>query len=280
MALSIANNVAALSTQNNLTKTNSTLSKSLERLSSGLKINRGADGPASLVISEQQRAQINGLRTALDNTDKAVSLIQTGEGALNKISSLLTKARSLALNAAKATENDVLTANQEEIKKALDSIDNIALSTKFGTQQIFDDQLRTFQIGASAGQTVSFTLNRVSTDSLGKGATNNVSSLSAIDVSSTNGALDAVKVLDQAITEVSQQRAALGALQANTLESNANNLRASLENVTAAESVIRNTDFATEIDQFTKNQVQLQAGSTVLGNANQIPQLVASLLRG
>lgn len=280
MALSIHNNIASLTAQNNLGKTSGILSKSLEQLSSSLKINRGADGPAALVISEQQRAQISGLKTALDNTNKAVSLAQTGEGALNEINALLSKARSLALDSANATENEVLAANQEEVKNLLASIDNIALSTKFGTQQVFDDQPRTFQIGANAGQTASFTFNRISTDALGNGATDHVSSLKAIDVSSTNGAQDAVKVLDQAITEISQRRATLGAFQANTLESNANNLRASLENVTAAESVIRDTDFAAEIAQFTKNQVQLQAGATILGNANQIPQLVASLLRG
>src|SRR5580765_6734202 len=106
MGLSVTNNIASLTAQNNLTRTSSMLSKSLERLSSGLKVNRGADGPAALVISEQQRAQISGLKTALDNTNKAVSLVQTGEGALNEMNSLLNKARSLALDSANAGVND------------------------------------------------------------------------------------------------------------------------------------------------------------------------------
>src|SRR6267142_2524104 len=106
MSLSITNNIASLTAQNNLTKTSSALSKSLERLSSGLKVNRGADGPAALVISERLRAQIGGLKTALDNTNKAVSLVQTGEGALNEINTLLGKARSLALDSANGGVND------------------------------------------------------------------------------------------------------------------------------------------------------------------------------
>src|SRR5436190_16258028 len=106
MGLSITNNVASLTAQVNLNKTSTMLSTSLERLSSGLKVNRGADGPAALVISEKQRAQIAGLQTAIDNTNKAVSLVQTGEGALNEINSLLTKARSLALDSANSGVND------------------------------------------------------------------------------------------------------------------------------------------------------------------------------
>src|SRR5882724_6828925 len=106
MSLSITNNVASLTAQNNLSKTSSMLSKSLERLSSGLKINRGADGPAALVISEQQRAQIAGLQTAIDNTSKAVSMVQTTEGALNELNSLLVKIRSLALDSANTGVND------------------------------------------------------------------------------------------------------------------------------------------------------------------------------
>src|SRR3954452_6272153 len=106
MGLSITNNIASLTAQNNLNKTSSMLSTSLERLSTGLKINRGADGPAALVISEQQRAQIAGLQQALQNTSTAINLVQTGEGALNEVNALLTQARSLALNSANTGVND------------------------------------------------------------------------------------------------------------------------------------------------------------------------------
>jgi flagellin len=616
MALGLVNNVAALNAQSNLTRTNNALTKSLERLSSGLKVNRGADGPAALVISEQQRAQIAGLRTAIDNTNKATSLAQTAEGALNEVNALLTKIRSLALDSANTGVNDAnaLAANQAEIKNALATITNIANTTKFGTKYLLNGdggvtasivglnnsnlgQLRagigateglytvrvggasggtitssanaaddaaaagivtisggglagsgvsvdvssistvaaavtaiqaaldvkagagaftvtgsngspivitsnisataitlagdtahartlvglgsgsetgtagaalsnanvtngiatggraasnavmgggtlasagtltisgggltqnlvvalaagdnasdvvekvqaalnnagaigggagrfivtgsagnnlviqsnvlgssaitiqansaattaltgvsnasadtgasgnalavfvtdpnatvsqanvsttgfrnvvtsggstglsfnvgvssgratsgintlnvvdnslTFQIGANAGETVQLSIAKVTADALGTGVNGLLTSatnLNEIDVTTAEGAQDAIRIIDQAISDVSNIRGDLGAFQANTLETNANNLRATLENTVSAESVIRDTDFAAEIAIFTRNQTLLQAGATVLGNANQIPQLIASLLR-
>ncbi|MBP3956832.1 hypothetical protein J8F10_16280 [Gemmata sp. G18] len=138
MALSVVNNNASLNAQQNLNRTSTALSKSLERLSTGLKINRGADGPAGLVISEQQRAQIAGLTTAIDNSNKAVSLVQTAEGALNELNTLLTKARGLALDSANSGVQDsaALAANQSEITNALSTINNIANTTKFGSNKL------------------------------------------------------------------------------------------------------------------------------------------------
>ncbi|MFM8270970.1 MAG: flagellin, partial [Gemmata sp.] len=140
MALSIVNNNASLNAQQNLSKTSGNLNRSLERLSSGLKVNRGADGPAALVISEQQRAQIAGLKTAIDNTNKATSLVQTGEGALNEVAGLLNKIRSLSIDSANSAVNDsnALAANQAEIANSLKTIDNIANTTKFGTKNLLD----------------------------------------------------------------------------------------------------------------------------------------------
>jgi flagellin len=487
MGLSLINNTAALNAGNSLNKTNSSLGKSLERLSSGLKINRGADGAAGLVISEKQRAQIAGLKTAIDNTNKAVSLVQTGEGALNEINGLLTKARSLALDSANSGVNDAdsLAANQAELRNALDSITKIATNTQFGSKKLLDgsagirattsavgvsvsagagssaaagnydlvvttaavkanaegtayagaatftngatgtltinnvdislnesnagtlddaintinsfsnqtgvkasvdaatggnlvlsatkfgtqgdftvdgdanglaaagfaaavdtqagtgggvagadatgtlelaggtavaftaqgnvinsqglkitvgedpaaqfssltvatgtaninveNNTLTFQVGANAGQTANVGFRDVRASSLGQGASDQVASLNDIDVTTAEGAQAAIEVIDAAISEVSNLRGDIGAFQANTLETNANNLRVSLENTTAAESVIRDTDFASEIANFTKQQTLMQAGSTVLGNANQITSLVAGLLRG
>src|SRR5262245_2018514 len=142
MSLSIVNNNAALNAQQSLNKTNGMLGKSLERLSSGLKVNRGADGPAALVISEQQRAQIAGLKTAIDNTNKAVSVVQTAEGALNEVNGLLTKVRGLALDSANSGVNDAnaLAANQAEITNSLNTITNIANTTKFGTKNLLNGQ--------------------------------------------------------------------------------------------------------------------------------------------
>jgi len=492
MSLTLANNVGALNAQQNLNRSTSSLNKSLERLSSGLKINRGADGPAGLVISEKQRAQIAGLKQAIQNSEKATSMVQTAEGALNEINSLLVKVRGLALDSANAgvNDSDTLAANQAEIANALSTIDRIAQNTQFGTKKLLDgtaginatstnsfvtnlnassattvgnfaissvtqngqkgqvdtdlaatdvvdndsnlsadetltfngttqvnltsgmtntqvrdtinaasnetgveatlkastgevvlssknfgenftvvsdiaaaadgtgignttvdtnaggaivskqgqnlivdlsgpggasitgvtasgnviqgssgafdgltftvaadaadsaqtagvagatigvaDGTLAFQIGANAGQTASLSIGKSSSDALGAGvAGNQFTSLSQIDITSAAGAQDALSVIDAAIDEVSNQRGTLGAFQGNTLESTANNLRATLENTTQAESLIRDTDFAEEIGNFTKQQVMVQAGTTVLSNANQTSQLVLSLL--
>jgi len=473
VALSITNNVSSLNAQNNLSRANNALSQSVERLSSGLKVNRGADGPAALVISEKQRAQIAGLKQAIDNADKAVSLVQTAEGALNEINSLLVKIRSLALDSANAGVNDAdaQAANQAEITNAIDTINRIASNTQFGQKKLLDGSsgvqgvatdvdvtvlkatgetaagnyalsvtaagaqavidtislqssalaadeiltvngvaitleagltqgqvvsrineftaqtgvesvidpsshttlrttqfgsdasirvisnraqaldssgfgttLRTssgadiqgtiggvaftgkgnvltatsgaakglslqfskeptayyvdstvsgaqgsvtvadnsliFQIGANQNQTARIAVNKVSPLGLGLGVVGNqYANLSEIDVTSASKAQDAIGVIDAAIDDVTNLRGELGAFQQNTLNSTINNLQTTLENSVKAESTIRDTDFAEEIANFTKNQVLVQAGTSVLKNANQQPQLVLSLLQ-
>ncbi len=472
MGLSIANNVTSLNAQNNLNKASMSVRSSVEKLSSGLKINRGADGPAALVISEKQRAQIAGLKQAIENTDKAASVVQTGEGALGEINSLLVKVRSLAIDSANSgvNDSDALAANQAEISNALDTINRIANNTQFGTKKLLDgsagvsgtasdanvtflkgssetaagsyaveittegeratatagtaqtgaltadetltindvsitltngmtqaqvvnrinefsaqtgvtadidsgstrlytkdfgsdadlsvisnvaaaatssgfgtttvtdagvdvigtidgvsytgsgnvlsadsgsakgvsvqfkadtganaaktvaagalgnvtvvDNSLVFQIGANQNQTAKIAINKVNPNGLGVGVNNNqFNSLDEINVTSASKAQDSLAVIDAAINDVTNLRGSLGAFQANTLESTANNLRATLENTTNAESVIRDTDFAAEIANFTKGQVLVQAGTSMLSNANQIPQLVLSLLR-
>ncbi|MDG1512229.1 MAG: flagellin, partial [Mariniblastus sp.] len=138
--LGIQNNVSALNAQHNLSRSQNNLNTSIERLSSGFKVNRGADGPAALVISEKQRAQIAGLKTAIDNTDKAVAVVQTAEGALTEINSLLVKARSLSIDSANTGVNDAdaLAANQAEIDNVLDTINRIAANTQFGDSNLLD----------------------------------------------------------------------------------------------------------------------------------------------
>jgi len=469
MSLTIANNISSLNAQNNLNRSSTALQSSVERLSSGLKVNRGADGPAALVISEKQRAQIAGLQQAIDNSNKAVSLVQTAEGALGEINDLLVKVRSLALDSANAGVNDAdaLAANQAEISNALDTIDRIASNTQFGTKKLLDgsagisgtssdsdvtflkgsssttagayavsittkaeratvsaaaqtdplaaDETLTingvaidlsagltqnqvvdkinefssqtgvtadvdggktrlytaaygsaaslsvvsnvaadddttgfgtsiandtgvdvvgtiggttftgsgnvlkansgvakgmtleigtdsadptstvtgaqgnvtiannslvFQIGPNQNQTARVTIDKVDASALGIGVTGNqFSSLATIDVTSASKAQDAIGVIDKAINDVTNLRGDLGAFQQNTLTSTSNNLRTTLENTTNAESVIRDTDFASEIANFTKNQVLVQAGISILQNANQTPQMVLSLLR-
>ncbi|MEO2088730.1 MAG: hypothetical protein ABGY75_04415, partial [Gemmataceae bacterium] len=159
MGLVLTNNVSSLTAQGNLNSTNNALSKSLERLSTGLKINRGADGPAALVISEQQRAQIAGIRSAIDNTNKAVSLVQTGEGALNEINSLLGKVRGLVLDSNNVGVNDsnALAANQAEINNALNTITSIANQTQFGTKKLLDGSAALSTTSSNAAATATAT---------------------------------------------------------------------------------------------------------------------------
>ena len=475
--LGLANNVGALNAQHNLTRSSDKLNTSIERLSSGFKVNRGADGPAALVISEKQRAQISGLRAAIDNTEKAVAVVQTAEGALNEINSLLVKVRSLAIDSANTGVNDedALAANQAEIANALDTINRVANNTQFGEKKLLDGsaglsgtttdsditflkattdtsagsyaveittaaesanvngaditgplavdetltvngvsitlnagltqtqvqdrineftgqtgvvaeqdtttgntaktRLRTtdtgssasiqvvsniaaggtssgfgttqvtdtgvdvagtiggnaatgvgsvltgtdglskgvkvsvgqnsanlansvggtgdtsqgqvtvannalvFQIGANQNQTVSIAIDSVEATGLGIGVANNqFTSLNDVDVTSATKAQDTLAVVDAAIDEISNLRGTLGAFQGNTLESTASNMRTTLENTVNAESVIRDTDFAEEISNFTNSQVLVQAGTSVLSNANQSSQLILSLL--
>jgi flagellin len=470
MSLSIANNVSSLNAQHNLGRATSSLAKSVERLSSGLKINRGADGPAALVISERHRAQIAGLRQAIDNADKAVSVVQTAEGALNEINSLLVKIRSLALDSANAGVNDdeSLAANQAEITNALDTINRIANNTQFGQKKLLDgssgitgtatdadvtvlqtsddttagnynvvvttvgeratesagtdqtavlavaenltingvtvslaaglsqaqvvsrineftsqtgviadidsgsatrvyteafgsaasvdivsdvaaaaassgfgvvaandvgvdvigtidgtsftgvgnvltatsgnanglsiqlgdaadpvstvtgaqgavavvDNSLVFQIGANQNQTAQIAIGRINPTGLGVAISGNqFANLSELDVTSASKAQDALEVIDMAVDQVTNLRGTLGAFQQNTLSSTITNLQATLENTVNAESVIRDTDFAEEVAEFTKQQVLVQAGTSVLKNANQGPQLALSLLQ-
>lgn len=472
MSLTIANNALSQTAQNNIMKTTSAYKKSLERLSSGLKVNRGADGPAALVISEKQRAQIAGLKAAIDNSEKATALVQTAEGALNEINTLMVKIRTLAIDSANSGVNDedALAANQAEIDNALDTINRIANNTQFGVKKLLNgeagingvsaddkvtflnatqqtdassytvdvtttgkrgtvsagtnqtaglaadetlvinsisidlnkdmtqaqvvdrindftaqtgviadidgggatrlytegfgseatvkvvsntaaaidssgfgtatgqqgsgedvvveiggnaytgqgnvvtatggiekgltlaievdeavdptqtvsgvrgnvdvtDRSLSFQIGPNANQNAQIGINKAEATSLGIGVEGNqFANLGEIKVQSAAQANDALEIVDAAINDITNLRGRLGAFQQNTLQATANNLRATLENTINAESVIRDTDFAQEISEFTKQQVLQQAGASVLSSANQVPQLVLSLL--
>ena len=472
MSLTIANNPLSQTAQNNLTKTTMHLKRSLERLSSGLKVNRGADGPAALVISEKQRAQIAGLNAAIDNTEKAVSLVQTAEGALTEINSLLIQIRSLAIDSANegVNDEDALAANQAEIDNALETINRIAANTQFGVKKLLNgeagingvsadqditflnakqdtkagsydvvvttpgeravaeattaqsgplaadetlvingvaielnsgmsqaqvidrinefssqtgaladdggaggetrvysesfgnaasvnvvsnqaaagtssgfgvttipgvgtdveitlggnaytgqgnvvtatggaekgltisiaadaniistvtgnqgtvditDKSLAFQIGPNANQNVRIAINKASASSLGIGVPGNrFANLGEIKVLTATQANDALAIIDTSIDNITNLRGELGAFQQNTLQATANNLRVTLENTINAESVIRDTDFAKEVSEFTKQQILQQAGTSVLASANQVPQLVLSLLGG
>ncbi|MDT8447124.1 MAG: flagellin [bacterium] len=482
MSLRINHNVAALNSHRNLLNNDRSLNRTLERLSSGLKVNRGADGPATLVISEQMRAQIAGLTQAIDNSESAISMAQTSEANLGEINRLLTSMRQLAVHAANEGVNDtgMLQADQRELENALASIDRITAQAQFGERKLLDgsngiqgyttgDKLQfiesglnskdsseagysvvvtqsaerasrtgsqalsadliaqgeelmliqggqsaryvtqsddsldqvvaklqsevdrngmqleirvseagmlsvthkeygsapdfqvfsktagvlsaeagaietvqngrdvkgtlngqsavgeglyltgmegakevdglkvkiqgqldqeipdggvevgrvflsqnalKFQVGGNYGQTVSMNLKDVSTRQLGKGIQNESGfrSLADLDVQSFQGAQDAMQLIDQAITEVSSVRGELGAFQKNTLESNLNNLRVANENLVASESVLRDTDMASEMAQFTRGQIMSESAMAMLAQANQVPENVLTLL--
>ncbi len=470
MSLTIASNALSQTAQNNLANSSRDLRTSLERLSSGFKVNRGADGPAALVISEKQRAQIAGLGAAIENTEKAVALVQTAEGALNEINTLLVKIRSLAIDSANegVNDEDALAANQAEIDNALETINRIAENTQFGVKKLLNgeagingvssdddvtflnaeqtteggsyeivvtvpgergtaeadtvqssvlaedetlvingvavelaagmsqtqvidrindytaqtsiiadangaggttrlytdafgvesvaevvsnkaaapdssgfgvtrqsgsgvnveitiggnayvgngnvvtasrgsekgltisiaadenlvntvdglqgtiditDKSLAFQIGPNANQNAQIAIAKAEASSLGIGApSNRFANLGEIKVLSVAQSNDALAVIDRAVDDVTNLRGELGAFQQNTLQATANNLRVTLENTINAEAVIRDTDFAEEVSEFTKQQILQQAGASVLASANQVPQLVLSLL--
>ena len=290
MSLRINNNVESLNAHRHLINNDKQLSKSIERLSSGQKINRGSDGPASLVISEGMRAQIGSLQQAADNNEAAISLVQTAEGALNEVSKLLVDMRQRAVSAANLGINDQnsVNASQKEIENALEAIDRISNNTQFGSKNLLDgsaldadgNPLVSFQIGANQGQIASVSLPNVATNQLAVGVSNDsgFSSLSDLDVTTGQGAEDAMGVIDKAIEEIAVARGDLGAFQKNTLESNLTSLRIASENMTAAESTIRDADMAVELAAFTRNQIMTQSATAQLAQANAMPKNVMALL--
>jgi flagellin len=313
MSLRINNNVEALNAHRHLLNNEKMLTKSLERLSSAQKINRGADGPAALVISEGMRSQIASLHQAADNNESAISLVQTAEGALNEVSTLLVDMRQRAVAAANIGLNDenMVNASQQEIENALDTIDRISTNTQFGSKNLLDGsgsvsnpgpamepvpgasesaevaaaagkdaKNLAFQIGAEEGQMVSINLPSVATNQLAKGTVNSSSfaSLADVDVTTGQGAQDAMAVIDTAIEEIAVARGEMGAFQKNTLESNLTSLRIHTENLTAAESSIRDADIAVELAAFTRNQIMTQSATAQLAQANALPKNVMALL--
>ena len=304
MSLRINNNVEALNAHRHLLNNEKMLTKSLERLSSAQKINRGADGPAALVISEGMRSQIASLHQAADNNESAISLVQTAEGALNEVSKLLRDMRQRAVAAANIGLNDenMVNASQQEIENALDTIDRISTNTQFGSKNLLDGNGKAavevpeaaaeaastgkdskslaFQIGANRGQMVSIDLPSVATTELAKGVSNQsgFASLADVDVTTGQGAQDAMAVIDTAIEEIAVARGEMGAFQKNTLESNLTSLRIHTENLTAAESSIRDADIAVELAAFTRNQIMTQSATAQLAQANALPKNVMQLL--
>ena len=276
----INHNIMALNTHRQLAFNNTNVQKSMEKLSSGLRINRAGDDAAGLAISEKMRAQIRGLNMASKNAQDGISLIQTAEGALNESHAILQRMRELAVQAANDTNTDADRAElQKEVDQLAEELTRIAENTEFNTQKLLDGTFTgTFHIGANEGQNITLTIDAMDAVTLGVGTDDGSGSITGIDISTQTAADSAITTINDAIEQVSAQRANLGAVQ-NRLEHTINNLGTSSENLTAAESRIRDVDMAKEMMEFTKNNILAQAANAMLAQANQQPQQVLQLLR-
>jgi flagellin len=285
MALSVNTNVAALNTYRSLSTTQNEQSKSLEKLSSGFRINRAADDAAGLAISEGMRSQMGGIKVGTRNAQDGISVVQTAEGALNETTSILQRMRDLTVqggNTGSLTKE--AGANiQEEITKLTSTLDDISKNTKFNGQALLDGSYtsKSFQVGANTSDKVTISIGAMTASALGVDAT----ALKPLATTGSGAALasttdiDAnLTAIDTAISSVSTERAKLGATQ-NQLDHVINNNNVALENVTASESRIRDTDMASEMVNFTRTQILSQAGTAMLAQAKSIPQGVLSLLQ-
>ena len=269
MSLRIQNNVEAFNAQRQLVGNNDKLSKAMEKLSSGYRINRAGDDAAGLAISEKLRGQIGGLQQASRNASDAVSMVQTAEGALNEVHSMLQRVRELAVQYKNGTlsSNDQLSI-QSEVNQLKSEIQRIGTDTEFnGTKLLNATSTISFQVGAADSQQIT-----VATISVGAQVVSTVFALSSV-ASQTD-----IQQIDDAINNISAARATFGAVQ-NRLEHTIANLASYQENLTASESRIRDADMASEMVAFTKFQILQQAGTSMLAQANQAPQSVLSLLR-
>ena len=284
MGLRIQNNVEAFNTHRQLSVTSTLASKSMEKLSSGYRINRAADDAAGLAISEKMRGQIGGLAQAQRNAQDGISLVQTAEGALTEVHAMLQRVRDLKVQFDNGTlSGDDKDAIAAEVYQIAQEIDDIVTQTKFNGTAVFGSSGFTFQVGANDGETIVTTAADFS-GAIGTSGTGGLSELTALSdaddakTALTGGALSQLEVIDNAIKNVSTARANFGAVQ-NRLEHRLNNLATYQENLTASESRIRDVDMAAEMTTFTKLNILQQAGVSMLAQANQVPQNVLSLLR-
>ncbi len=340
MALRINHNIAALDAWRNLNSTDRRVSNSMRKLSSGLKINRAADNPAGLAISRKMRSQISGLEKAIENSQTAISMIQTTEAALDEVQNMLITMRGLAIHSANQAVNDqtMLDADQLQIDKIIDTIDRIATNSQFGTMKLLNgflsgsnqpvvsvsivnnaqnvystidpatdprgiSKMAVFQVGPDTEQSVSMSISSVTANMLGTLVKNgqtrldsslvanisevrlNLTNVQSVSLSGSATATaidyiyDSIRSISLSIGDISAIRAELGSFQAFTLESNLVNLRVAQQSLVEANSVLEDTDMAFEMSKFTKLQILMQAGVSMLAQANQIPQSVLQLLQ-
>lgn len=274
----VQHNLTAMNSNRQLGVTTAAQGKVTEKLSSGYKINRAADDAAGLTISEKMRSQIRGLTQASMNAQDGISCVQTAEGALGEVHSMLQRMNELAVKSANGTNTSAdRSAIQKEITALQAEISRVAESTEFNTQKLLNgdfagDKAKTLQVGAEndEDQTIKIEIAAMDAQTLGVDD-------SKVDVSTEDGAKSAIDAIKEAIDAVSAQRSDLGAVQ-NRLEHTIANLDNVVENTTAAESTIRDTDMAKTMVEFTKNNILSQAGTSMLAQANQSTQSVLALL--
>ena len=305
----IQHNITALNSHRNLSNNNSALTKNLEKLSSGYRINRAGDDAAGLAISEKMRAQITGLQTAQKNSEDGVSLVQTAEGALTEVHSMLNRMVELATQSANGTYS---TANRQEMQKEIlrlnEEIDRISETANFNGTKLFSgfkgnatSQKITLHVGDSheTANQLKVTFQQMNSSSLGLHSTNsttfvktlgttgftntagtgaNAVTIKNLDLTKADSARHAISVAQAAIDMVSSMRSDFGAMQ-NRLDHTINNLSVQTENITAAESRIRDVDMAKEMMAYTKNNILVQSAQAMLAQANQVPQGVLQLLQ-
>ncbi|WP_275556144.1 flagellin [Mixta sp. Marseille-Q2659] len=293
----INTNTLSLTTQNNLSKSQSSLGTAIERLSSGLRINSAKDDAAGQAIANRFTSNINGMTVAARNANDGISLAQTAEGALSEINNNLQRVRDLTVQAQNSTNSaSDIDSIQAEVNQRMEEINRVTKQTDFNGTKILDNassKAFSFQVGAKDGETISITMNASSGWNLyASGETAGVSGANiaasdrtvkthGFDVlanSGASGSTGPMAVIDAAIKNVDTQRSTLGASQ-NRFESTVTNLNNTVSNLSAARSRIQDSDYATEVSNMSRAQILQQAGSSVLAQANQVPQTMLSLLR-
>lgn len=273
IAMIINHNIPAMNSYRNVIKTNKSVNSSLERLSSGLRINRAGDDAAGLAISEKMRAQINGLEMAARNARDGISLIQTAEGALSETHSILQRMRELAIQSSNDTNTTSDRAQlQQEVNELIGEINRIGETTQFNGKTLLSGAYAStglrFHIGANSGQFISVRMDSMRASAL---------SVSNLSVTTATSADTSISTVDEAIKTVSSQRSKFGAIQ-NRLEHTINNLNTAQENLQAAESRIRDVDMAKELTYYSKQSIISQAGTSMLAQANLRPQMILSIM--
>lgn len=274
----VQHNLQAMNTNRQLGITVTGQAKNTEKLASGYKINRAADDAAGLAISEKMRTQIRGLNRASTNAQDGISVVQTAEGALNEVHSMMHRMNELATQAANDTNTSM---DRQQIQKEMDQlvseIDRVASTTQFNTMNLIDGSFtgKNLQVGSLSGQSIGLSIKSMRSSTFGFNA--KIGGENQLKVSSFSKAGAAMQTIQKAIDTLSEQRAALGAVQ-NRLEHTIANLDTTAENTSASESRIRDTDMASQMVEYSKNNILQQAGQSMLAQANQSNQGVLSLL--